>query len=235
LISIAEEISIPSPPDQVWAVISDPTAVVSCIQGAELGAVHDDGSFDGSLLVKFGALRVRFAAQISLELAEAGLEGRLSARGRDGQGATRFSGSATFRVAEGQDPGHSLVVMAGEVNLSGKLASLIESGAGAVVSRMTKEFSAQLIERCAAPAGNPALPATPQPGAELADTSSSTSTKKSGTAANGHRAGPARPLTRWLVWWTRLLRGRGARPTGRSASTRSRPTEEATNGSTKAQ
>ncbi len=133
MISIAEEISVPSPPDKVWAVVSHPTAVVSCIQGAELGAVHDDGSFDGSLLVKFGALRVRFAAQISLELAEAELEGRLSARGRDGQGATRFSGSARFRVAESQDPGHSLVTLAGEVNLAGKLASLIESGAGAVV------------------------------------------------------------------------------------------------------
>jgi len=151
LISIAEEISVPSPPDKVWAVVSDPSAVVSCIAGAELGAVHEDGSFDGTLVVKFGALRVKFAALISLELTEAECEGRLSARGRDGQGATRFNGGATFRVAEDRVPGHSLVTMAGEVNLTGKLASLIESGAGAVVSRMTKEFSAQLIERCVAP------------------------------------------------------------------------------------
>jgi uncharacterized protein len=232
LISIAEEISVPSPPDQVWAVISNPTAVVSCIQGAELGTVHDDGSFDGSLLVKFGALRVRFAAQVSLELTEAELEGRLSARGRDGQGATRFSGGATFRVAEGQEPGHSLVIMAGEVNLSGKLASLIESGAGAVVSRMTKEFSAQLIERCAAPAGNPPLPATAAPGTELAAASSPTSTQTRPAATVHHTA---RRLTRWLVWWTRLLRGRRARPAGRSATAQSRTTQEATSANTKAQ
>jgi uncharacterized protein len=234
LISIAEEISVPSPPDQVWAVISNPTAVVSCIQGAELGAVHDDGSFDGSLLVKFGALRVRFAAQISLELAEAGLEGRLSARGRDGQGATRFSGGATFRVAPDQDPGHSLVMLTGEVNLAGKLAALIESGAGAVVSRMTKEFSAQLIERCAAPAGNPPLPATPEPGGELAAASSPTVTK-SRTATTVHHAGAVRLLTRWLAWWMRLLRGRRARSAERSAPAQSRPAEEATSGNAKAQ
>jgi carbon monoxide dehydrogenase subunit G len=227
LISIAEEISVPSPPDKVWAVISNPAAVVSCIQGAELGAVHDDdGSFDGSLLVKFGALRVRFAAQISLELAEAGLEGRLSARGRDGQGATRFSGSATFRVAEGQEPGHSLVIMAGEVNLSGKLASLIESGAGAVVSRMTKEFSAQLIERCASPAGNPPLPAASEPGGEPTAASHPTTV---------NRAGGTRLLTRWRAWWTRLLRGHRARPTEESSSAQSRPTQEATSGNAKAQ
>jgi carbon monoxide dehydrogenase subunit G len=234
LISIAEEISVPSPPDKVWAVISNPAAVVSCIQGAELGAVHDDGSFDGSLLVKFGALRVRFAAQLSLHLAEADLEGRLSARGRDAQGATRFSGSATFRVAEGQDPGQSLVTMAGEVNLAGKLASLIESGAGAVVSRMTKEFSAQLIERCAALAENQPLPATPEPGGTPGAASSQAITTTR-TATAGSRAGTARPLTRWRAWWTRLLRGRRARPAQRSAFAKSRTTQEATNGSTKAQ
>ena len=175
MISITEKISIPRPPDEVWAVISDPSAVVSCIHGAELGAVHDDGSFDGTLVVKFGAIRVKFAANISLELAEAELEGLLAARGRDGQGATRFSGSATFRVTEDQDPGHSLVALAGEVNLSGKLASLIESGAGAVVSRMTSEFSAQLIERC------------------------TTSGQSEPAAA------PPAAIHRRLPWWRRLL------------------------------
>jgi carbon monoxide dehydrogenase subunit G len=234
LISIAEEISVPSPPDKVWAVISNPPAVVSCIQGAELGAVHDDGSFDGSLLIKFGALRVRFAAQLSLELVEAELEGRLSARGRDGQGATRFNGGATFRVAEGQDPGHSLVIMAGEVNLSGKLASLIESGAGAVVARMTKEFSAQLIERCAAPAGSLQPPVTAEPGGEPATAPSRPSTKTR-AATGGTSTGSARRLTRWRAWWTRLLRGRQARPAERSASAQPRPEEEASSGSNKAQ
>jgi carbon monoxide dehydrogenase subunit G len=195
---------------------------VSCIQGAELGAVHDDGSFDGTLAVKFGALRVRFAAQISLELAETKLEGRLSARGRDGQGATRFSGSATFHVAEDKDPDHSLVTLAGDVNLAGKLASLIESGAGAVASRMTKEFSAQLIEHCA-------------PADENLAAASSQAITKTRTATAANRAGAERLLTRWRAWWTRLLRGRRPRPAERSTSAQSRPAEEATSADSKAQ
>lgn len=207
--------------------------MVSCIQGAQLGAVHDDGSFDAALAVKFGALRVRFAARISLKLAEAALEGRLSARGRDGQGATRFNGTATFCVAEDQDPGHSLVTLAGEVSLAGKLASLIESGAGAVVSRMTKEFSAQLIERCAALDGNPPLPATPEPGGEPAAASSRAVTK-TGPATAVARAGANRPRARWQAWWTRLLRARRVRPAQRRTRAPSRPTKEATSGNTKA-
>jgi carbon monoxide dehydrogenase subunit G len=198
LISIAEEISVPSPPDTVWDVVSDPAAVVACIAGAELGAAHEDGSFDGTLVVKFSALRVKFAARLTLDLDEGEHEGRLSARGRDGQGATRFSGGATFRVVPGRDPGRSLVAMNGEVNLTGKLASLIESGAGVVVSRMTKEFSAALVERCAGPAmplnepsGEPAVAPPPAPGL----------------------------LARLRAWWTRLIQSSTKEVTSGTAKT----------------
>ncbi|GAB3141572.1 hypothetical protein GCM10027258_24480 [Amycolatopsis stemonae] len=147
MIEIDEKIPVPASPGRVWEVVSDPAEVVSCISGAELGESHEDGSFDGTLVVKFGAVRVRFGARVSLDLDEPAREGRLSAKGRDGQGATRFSAHATFHVTE--DAGGCWVRVTGEVALAGKLASLIEAGAGAVVSRMTKEFAAELVRRCA--------------------------------------------------------------------------------------
>jgi carbon monoxide dehydrogenase subunit G len=147
VIKIDEEIAVPAPPGRVWEVVSDPAEVVSCINGAELGESHDDGSFDGTLVVKFSAIRVRFGARVSMELDEPEREGRLSARGRDGQGATRFSAHATFRITDA--PGGARVRVSGEVTLAGKLASLIEAGAGAVVSRMTKDFTDELVRRCA--------------------------------------------------------------------------------------
>jgi carbon monoxide dehydrogenase subunit G len=151
LIAIREEIAVPSPRERVWEVISNPADVVSCIGGAELGEAHDDGSFDGTLVVKFGAIRVRFAARVTLDLTPDEFEGRLSARGRDGQRATRLTADATFRVAEGDGPGDARVAVSGEITINGKLASLVESGAGAVVSRMTQEFSDQLVLLCAGP------------------------------------------------------------------------------------
>lgn len=159
MISIKEEIAVPSPPARVWEVISNPADVVSCISGAELGAAHDDGSFDGTLVVKFGAVRVRFAARVTLELATDEWEGRLSARGRDGQRATRFTADATFRVVQGDGPVETRVAVNGEITINGKLASVVESGAGTVVARMTKEFSEQLLLRCA----GPVITATPRP------------------------------------------------------------------------
>lgn len=157
MIRIKEEIAVPCPRGQVWSVVSDPAEVVSCIGGAELGPVHDDGSFDGTLVVRFGAIRVRFAARISLRADESEFEGRLSATGGDGQGATRFRGDATFAVVEDGETGGSRVILAGEVVLAGKLASLVESGAGAMAARMTKDFAAALVLKCTesvAPAGN---------------------------------------------------------------------------------
>ncbi|MFI6347119.1 SRPBCC family protein [Streptomyces sp. NPDC050560] len=147
MIKIDEEIAVPAPPPRVWEVVSDPAEVVSCIDGAALGASHDDGSFDGTLAVKFGAIRVRFGARVSLDLDEAEQEGRLSARGRDGQGATRFSAHATFEVRE-DGAGGTRVRVSGEINLAGRLASVIEAGAGAVVGRMTRDFTGELVRRC---------------------------------------------------------------------------------------
>jgi carbon monoxide dehydrogenase subunit G len=186
LISITEEIAVPSPPDRVWEVISHPADVVSCISGAELGAAHDDGSFDGTLVVKFGAVRVKFAARITLELAEDEREGRLSARGRDGQRATRFTADATFRVTEGE--GGSRVAVSGEITINGKLASLVESGAGAVVARMTKEFSEQLVQLCAGPAA-----------AETGTAAAQTGT----AAAIAETPRPAGLFARLRAWWAR--------------------------------
>ncbi|MFE9812053.1 SRPBCC domain-containing protein [Streptomyces sp. NPDC005548] len=215
MISITEEIVVPSPPERVWDVISDPSAVVSCIGGAELGPSHDDGSFDGTLAIRFGGLRVKFAARLSLDLDESAQEGRLAARGADGQGATRFSANATFRVVEGDTPGVSRVFCDGEIKLNGKLAKLIESGAGMVVSRMTEEFTGQLILKCAAP--SEALTTAPSEAltAASAESLAQGAEEPRAAVAEGSLASPPRSaglFARLRAWWARRRSARTARP-----------------------
>ncbi|WP_330309578.1 MULTISPECIES: SRPBCC family protein [unclassified Streptomyces] len=206
MISIAEEITVPSPPQRVWDVVSDPSAVVTCIRGAELGESHDDGSFDGVLVVRFGGIRVRFAALVTLELDESEHEGRITARGRDGQGATRFGSTAVFRVADEPATGCSRVTIKGEVTLSGKLAQLIESGAGVMVSRMAKEFSAELVQRCIEPGeASTAVPTG----------------RVDGTPTRRGR------LTRLRAWWSRLLRGRRVADAARTTPSHAAPVHPA--------
>jgi carbon monoxide dehydrogenase subunit G len=156
MIEINEQFDVPgASPRFVWDLLSDPHAVVGCVPGAALGEEHEDGSFDGSLTVKFGPAKVTFRARIELEIDDAAMLGRVTARGKDNQGGTRFRAMMSFRVQEGAAPPGSIVVIDGENEISGKLAGLVESGAKIVVKRMAAEFSERLAARCASAGAAP--------------------------------------------------------------------------------
>jgi len=149
VIEVNERIEVPSAPRIVWDVLSNPRAVVDCVPGAALGEQQKDGSYDATLTVKFGPTKVTFRAKVALELDGAAMAGRVSSRGKDNQGGTRVKATMTFKVVEGQAPGWSEVSIDAQVEISGRLASLVESGASLVVKRMTGEFSERLVARCA--------------------------------------------------------------------------------------
>ncbi|HEY3872104.1 MAG TPA: alpha/beta fold hydrolase, partial [Actinocrinis sp.] len=157
MIEINEKFTVAASPDEVYAVLSDPNAVVECVAGASLGEQHEDGSFDGMMTVKFSALRIAFKGKVKLDLDEEARSGVVAASGRDGQGGTKFKATASFGIAPLDGGAASEVTAAGEVDLSGKLASVIENAATAVVRRMTGEFVTALSTRCASSAAT--LPA----------------------------------------------------------------------------
>jgi carboxylesterase len=148
-IHIKEKFTVDAPPADVYAVLSDPYLVVDCVQGAGLGETHEDGSMDGTMTVKFSAMRVVFRGRFNLDLEPELRRGTLIANGRDGQGGTKFSATASFEVDGPADSATSVVTTSGAVVLSGRIASVIESAAGAVVRRLTSEFIHALSRRCA--------------------------------------------------------------------------------------
>ena len=147
MIEISERIEVPAAPAAVWEVLSDPRAVVGCVPGAELGEQQEDGSYDAVLTVKFGPAKVSFKTRVALELDPAAMSGRVSSRGRDNQGGTRVKTTMTFKIVEGAAPGTAAVPVDAQVEISGKLASLVESGANLVVKHMTAEFSERLAAK----------------------------------------------------------------------------------------
>ena len=68
MIEISERVEVPAAPRIVWDVLSDPRAVVECVPGAKLGDRLEDGSYDATLMVKFGPAKVTFRAKVALEL-----------------------------------------------------------------------------------------------------------------------------------------------------------------------
>lgn len=149
MIEINEQFDVPSTPQCVWDLLSDPEAVVGCVPGAMLGEKHEDGTFDGGVTVKFGPARVTFRARIALELDHDTKSGRVTSRGKDTQGGTRFTTTMGFRVVESTaEPEGSTVIIEGQTEITGKLAGLVESGAKIVIKRMSAEFAQNLAARC---------------------------------------------------------------------------------------
>jgi carbon monoxide dehydrogenase subunit G len=150
MIEVNERIDVSATPQVVWNLLSEPRAVVDCVPGAALGEQQEDGSFDATMVVKFGPAKVTFRAHVTLELDAAAMTGHVMARGKDNQGGTRFRATMNFGVTEQAPPPGSTVPITAQVEISGRLASLVESGAKLVVKRMTAEFSERLAARCAA-------------------------------------------------------------------------------------
>lgn len=150
MIEVNERIVVPSAPQTVWGVLSDPRAVVECVSGATLGERQEDGSYDATLVVKFGPTKVKFGARFTLELDPATMSGIVVSKGKDSIGGTRVQATMNFRVVEQADPPGSAIPITSEVEISGRLASLIETGAKLVVKRMVGDFTGRLAERCTA-------------------------------------------------------------------------------------
>lgn len=147
MIEVNERIEAPAPPQIVWQVLSDPYSVVECVPGAAVGDKQEDGSYEATLTVKFGPAKVAFRARFTLELNPPELSGKVSSKARDNQGGTRVKTDMAFKVTAGAAPGTSVIVIDAQVDIGGKLASLVESGANLVVKHMTKEFSERLAAK----------------------------------------------------------------------------------------
>ncbi len=151
MIEVNQRIEVPSSPQAVWTILSDPAAVVDCVEGAALGDKQEDGSFNAKMTVKFGPAKVSFNANVLVEYDEANQSGNVTARGKDSISGTKFRTTMQFKV-EGQDAPAETVMTAipikAECELTGRLAHLIESGANLVIKRMTVSFAEKLAERC---------------------------------------------------------------------------------------
>ena len=150
MIEVNERIEVPATPQVVWEVLSDPYAVVECVPGAAVGEKQEDGSYDATLTVKFGPAKVAFKARFTLELNPPEKSGKVASKARDNQGGTRVKTEMAFKVTEGAAAGSSLIAIDAQVEIGGKLASLVESGSNLVVKHMTKEFAERLTAKVTA-------------------------------------------------------------------------------------
>lgn len=183
--SLSEQITVPSPPEEVWPLLSDPALVASCIPGAELTESDDDGVYRGSIRVKFGPTVAVFRGEATLTYDHAARRCTIEGRGIDQRGASRALASGTVE-ASGTET--TLLAVEGSFNVTGPLETFANAGGVHVARALLAEFSENMArvvaERRGADAAASAVPG--EPAAE--------------TAAPARPAAPAELSGMRLMW-----------------------------------
>jgi carbon monoxide dehydrogenase subunit G len=110
--------------------------------GAALTGVLDDATYEGTVAVKLGPLRMSYKGKVVVEeVNEANHSARLAASGRDTKGAGTARASVTTRLEPAGDTQTRLQVTS-DVQLTGKVASFGRGGAiNDVATRLFGQFA----------------------------------------------------------------------------------------------
>ncbi len=138
LIPISEKASIPGSPAEVWPLISDPKAVVSCVPGAAIVAQRDDGTYEATITVKFGPTIAKFSGEVTVNYDHAARRCNVEGRGIDQRGASRAL-VALLVTIEGAES--SVLAVNGGFNVAGPLETFASAGGVHVARALLAEFA----------------------------------------------------------------------------------------------
>jgi uncharacterized protein len=163
MISLSEEVTIPSPPDAVWPLLRDPALVASCIPGAALSAAGDGGAYQGTIRVKFGPTVATFRGEAKLAYDDEARRCTIDGRGIDGRGASRALASGVV-TASGAET--TTLKCEGNFNVTGPLETFASAGGVHLARALLAEFAGnmgRLAAERAAPAAAEAQVSSPSP------------------------------------------------------------------------
>jgi carbon monoxide dehydrogenase subunit G len=202
MISIREEITIPSPPDSVWPILSDPAVVASCIPGAELTKTGEGGAYQGTMRVKFGPTVAQFRGEAKLAYDHAARRCTIEGRGIDGRGASRANASGVAAVS---GVAETLLKVEGNFNVTGPLETFANAGGVHLARAILAEFADNVAKLVAEQSEETAPHPDPLPaGGERVQPASQTQ-EGAGQRPSAAELSGGRILWRVFVSWLRQV------------------------------
>ncbi|HYN17917.1 MAG TPA: SRPBCC family protein, partial [Actinomycetes bacterium] len=126
---IENTVEVEAPLDRVWALVNDIPRVAPCMPGAALTGVVDGKTYEGTVAVKLGPLRMSYKGKVVVEeVDEVNHSARLAATGKDTKGAGTARASVETRMEAAGDH-HTRLMVTSDVQLTGKVASFGRGGA----------------------------------------------------------------------------------------------------------
>lgn len=143
------EFEVSASPAETLALLLDPERVVSCMPGATLVEIVDDGTWTTTMAVKLGPMGMDFLSDVRVvEHDESAGLARLAVKGRDkrGKGGADATVDATLLARDG---GGTRVTLDSDVRFSGQAAqlgrpSVIEDVSSRLVGQFAQCIAAQL-------------------------------------------------------------------------------------------
>jgi carbon monoxide dehydrogenase subunit G len=153
---IEQNVVVDAPLDQVWALVNDVPSVAPCMPGATLTKVVDDRTYEGTVTVKLGPIRMSYKGTVVLEeVDEASHSGRMAASGRDTKGAGTARATVETRLEPDGDARTRLSVVS-DLQLTGKVASFGRGAINDVANKLFGQFAACLRDTLCGPPGEEA-------------------------------------------------------------------------------
>jgi uncharacterized protein len=183
---IENTVEVDAPLDRVWALVNDIPRVAPCMPGAALTGVLDDQTYEGTVAVKLGPLRMSYKGKVSVdEIDEANHSARLTASGRDTKGAGTARATVQTQLEPASDT-HTRLRVSSDVQLTGKVASFGRGGAiNDVATRLFGQFADCLRATLEAEAATAPSPAAAEAGTAAASSPAVTEPAVAGTAGAG--------------------------------------------------
>jgi len=128
---------------RAWELINDPDVVVTCLPGAEVLEIAEDGTIKGALTLSLGPSQTRFAGRVSPVYDAETYTVDMTGQGADGKGRTRASITTSVRIDELAADQCRLAIDS-SIAVSGALAAFAAAGGQAIAKRMMLDFSENL-------------------------------------------------------------------------------------------
>jgi uncharacterized protein len=204
---IENTVEVDAPLDRVWALVNDIPRVAPCMPGAALTGALDDKTYEGTVAVKLGPLRMSYKGKVTVdEIDDDAHSAHLTASGKDTKGAGTAKASVETRLEPASDTRTRLHVTS-DVQLTGKVASFGRGGAiNDVATRLFGQFAdclratleaegatAAAASSTAAETGSDTAAATAPKTAAATGLGGPTPTGSGAAAATGAGASPSAP------------------------------------------
>lgn len=147
-VTLKNTFSVDQPIDKVWAFLSDPRQVATCMPGAEILEALDAKTYRGAIKMKLGPFSAQFAGEIVIEQLDAAThEIRMVGKGKDSKGTGSASMTITGKLTA-QGPGKTQMASQSDVIISGKMAQfgarMIEDVSKSMFNKFTEAMTAKL-------------------------------------------------------------------------------------------